>query len=141
MASKLVLDTAVMVAAFDSPKGASRKLLLAILDGKATILLSTSLLLEYEAVLTRPSILEMIGLSAGEVVEILDEIASLCRPVGFDYRWRPASTDPDDDLVLETAVNGSADAIVTFNVRDFAAAAQFGISVERPAATLGRIAR
>ncbi|HXW14879.1 MAG TPA: hypothetical protein VEN79_10250 [Terriglobia bacterium] len=29
---------------------------------------------------------------------------------------------PNDDMVLETAVNGNADAIVTFNQRDFEAA-------------------
>jgi hypothetical protein len=64
----------------------------------------------------------------------------LCVPVGFDYQWRPAARDPDDDFVIETAVNGLADVIVTFNVRDIAAgAAQFGIEAERPAAVLRRI--
>jgi hypothetical protein len=32
--------------------------------------------------------------------------------------------NPDDDMVLEAAVNGRADAIVTFNHRDFAPAAE-----------------
>lgn len=41
--------------------------------------------------------------------------------------------DPNDDMVLETAINGHAHAIVTFNERDFnPAAAGFGCLVMRP---------
>jgi predicted nucleic acid-binding protein len=97
-------------------------------------------MLEYEATLTRPSVLEMIGLETAEVLAVLDELAGMCAPVGFDYQWRPAAHDPDDDFVLETAINGFAHAISTFNVRDMAAgAARFGIAVERPADVLRRI--
>jgi hypothetical protein len=114
--------------------------LLDVLEGKATLLLSTALMLEYESTLTRPSVLEMIGLDAADVVAVLDDLAGLCTPVGFDYLWRPIAHDPDDDLVLETAINGFANVISTFNVRDLAAgAARFGIAVERPADVLRRI--
>jgi putative PIN family toxin of toxin-antitoxin system len=137
---RLVLDTEVMVAAFDSPSGASRELLLASLDGEALLLLSTSLLLEYEAVLTRPSMLEMIELDVSEVMMVLDELADICAPVAFDYRWRPAAQDADDDLVLETAANGGAVIICSFNIADISAGARrFGIAVERPAMVLKRI--
>jgi putative PIN family toxin of toxin-antitoxin system len=137
---RVVVDTDVMVAAFDSPTGASRQLLLEVLDRRVLALASTALMLEYEAVLTRPNVLAMIGLRAEEVIAVLDEVASICLPVAFDYRWRPMTKDPDDDLVLETAVNGLADVIATFNIADMeAAAARFGIAVERPAAVLRRI--
>lgn len=137
---RLVLDTDVMVAGFASAAGASRCLLLAVLDGKVRLLLSTSLLLEYEAVLTRPSVLSMAGLSSEDVLGVLDELAGLCAPVAFDYRIRPEARDPDDDLVLETAVNGGADVIATFNIADLReGAARFGIAVDRPGAVLRRI--
>jgi hypothetical protein len=43
-------------------------------------------------------------------------------------------------MVLEAAVNGQADAIVTFNVRDFGAAAKgFGIEVLLPGAAWKRV--
>jgi predicted nucleic acid-binding protein len=48
--------------------------------------------------------------------------------------------DPDDDMVLETAVNGGAHAIVTFNQRDFLPAAKkFECSIIRPATALEKI--
>jgi putative PIN family toxin of toxin-antitoxin system len=140
MALRVVLDTDVMVAGLASAAGASRRLLLAALDGEVRLLLSTPLLLEYEAVLTRPAVLARAGVSAEEVLAVLDELAGVCAAVAFDYRWRPQARDPDDDLVLETAVNGGADVIATFNVADMQAGAwRFGIAVERPGAVVRRI--
>lgn len=140
MVLRVVLDTDVMVAGLSSATGASRGLLLAALDGEVRLLLSTPLLLEYEAVLTRPAVLAMAGVSAEEVLAVLDELAGLCVPVAFDYRWRPQARDPDDDLVLETAINGGGDVIASFNVTDMQAGARrFGVAVERPGAVLRRI--
>ena len=48
--------------------------------------------------------------------------------------------DVDDDMVLETAANGRADGIVTFNRRDFTLAQQqFGIAVLSPGDALSRL--
>lgn len=137
---RIVLDTDVLVAAFDSPTGASRQLILEALDGNVGLLMSTSLLFEYEAVLTRPAVLRMIGIDEAAVTAVLDELAGLCVPVALDYRWRPAAADPNDDMVIETAINGGADVIATFNIADMrAGAARFGVAVARPAAILRRL--
>ena len=137
---RVVLDTDVLFAAFVSAAGASRQLLLAALDGEAELLLSTALILEYEAVLTRPGTLKRAGIGAAEVLTVLDALAGCCIPVAFDFRWRPGAGDPDDDLVLETAVNGGANAIASFNLADLRhGAARFGIPVARPGAVLRRI--
>lgn len=139
MALCVVLDTDVVVAGFASATGASRRLLLAAFDGEVHLLLSTPLLLEYEAVLTRPSMLAMAGVSVEEVLAVLDALADTCAPIAFDYRWRPQAHDPDDDLVLETAINGGADVVTSFNVADMQAGARrFGIAVERPGAVVRR---
>jgi predicted nucleic acid-binding protein len=57
-----------------------------------------------------------------------------------DDLWRPRLRDADDDMVLEAAANGRADAIATFNTRDFAGvASEFGIAVLTPAEILRRL--
>ncbi len=140
MSFAFVLDTDVMVAALRSSRGASRRLLLGALDGSFQLLLSVPLILEYEAVLSRPEHLAACGLSAAEIGRVLDDLAGIAQPVSLSFRWRPRLTDPNDDMVLETAVNGNADAIVTFNQRDFEAAIRdFGCAVILPGAALGQI--
>jgi putative PIN family toxin of toxin-antitoxin system len=130
---RLVLDTDVLVAALRSDTGASRQLLLAALERRFDLLVSVPVMVEYEAVLTRPEHLAASGLSAIEVNEVLDALATVLTPVRLVFVWRPRLRDPADEMVLETAVNGGADRIVTFNVRHLgAAAATFGIRVVRP---------
>jgi len=58
------------------------------------------------------------------------------------FLWRPQLRDPGDEMVLETTVNGRADALVTFNVRDFGTApARFGIELMIPREAIGRMRR
>ena len=121
VAFAFVLDTDIIVAALRSDRGASRQLLLAALNAQFTLLLSVPLILEYEAVLTRPQHLAACRLNSREISRVLDDLAAIASPVRFDFRWRPRLLDPDDDMILETAVNGNANAIVTFNQRDFIA--------------------
>ena len=53
--------------------------------------------------------------------------------VDVNFRWHPQLTDPKDELVLETAVIDSTDALVTPNARDFRTAApRFGLRVLLP---------
>jgi len=139
---RLVLDTAVMVAAIRSDTGASRRLLLAALRQRVTLLVSVPLLIEYQAVMTRTEHLTASGLSAEEVGTSLDAVAFVAERVRLTFLWRPSLRDADDDMVLEAAVNGQADAIVTFNHRDFAPATkQFGIEVLSPGVALRHLER
>ena len=140
MLISFVLDTDVMVAALRSDRGASRQLLLSALNGQFELLISVPLMLEYESVLTRSEHLTASGLTAAEVEKVLDDVVAIARPVRLAFRWRPRLLDPDDDMVLETAVNGNASAIVTFNQRDFVAtASDFDCGVIVPATALERI--
>ena len=91
-------------------------------------------MLEYEAVLKRPEHLKAANLEREDVDTILNVLTDRLIPVHPDFLWRPQLQDPADELVLEAAVNGSASAIVTFNVRHLhPAAARFGKAVLRPA--------
>ncbi|HZQ50615.1 MAG TPA: putative toxin-antitoxin system toxin component, PIN family [Bryobacteraceae bacterium] len=129
----IVLDTDVMVAALRSDRGASRQILLNALDGRIQLLASVPLMIEYEAVLTRPEHLAAADLTARDIGELRDALARMIVPVYLRFLWRPQLKDPADEMVLETAVNGGADRLVTFNARHLAAAAAlFGIRVESP---------
>lgn len=137
---RVVLDTAAMVAAIRSNFGASNRLLAAGLERRLTMLVSTPLLLEYEAVMTRPEHLAASGLTVEEVGIVLDAVAATAEPVRLAFLWRPAVRDPNDDMVLETATNSQADAIVTFNRRDFEPVAQrFGVALWSPGEALRRL--
>jgi putative PIN family toxin of toxin-antitoxin system len=137
-----VLDSNVLVAAFRSDSGASRRILEEALAEGFELLLSVPLMFEYEAVLTRPEHLSASGASVEDVEDVLDGLAAVGMRVRLAFRWRPALPDPNDDMVLETAVNGQAHAIVTFNERDFnPVAARFGCRVMRPGEFLRWLAR
>jgi putative PIN family toxin of toxin-antitoxin system len=137
---RVVVDTDVLLSAFISSAGASRQLVLDALDGKFSLLLSTPLLVEYESVLRRPQHLERARATDAQVIEILDALAGVCVPVIFDYVWRPTGADEDDELVIETAINGQADALATFNLKHMRAAAKlFGFQAQRPGTLLRRM--
>ena len=118
-----MLDTDVLVAAVRSDRGASRALLTNALERRYSVLASVPLMLQYESVLTRPEHLTAAGISAADVEVLLNSIALVVEPIRISDLWRPVLPDSGDDLVLETAVNGQADVVVTFNRRHFVPAA------------------
>lgn len=131
--SRVVLDTDVVVAAFRSPQGASAEILRRIHARRLQMLASVALFLEYEAVLTRPQQLRAMGLRAADMRPALDELAERVVRVPGWFQWRPQVRDPGDEMVLEAAVNGGAEALITFNQRDFGGApARFGILLATP---------
>jgi len=90
--------------------------------------------------MTRREHLDAAGISAADVVALLDAIAIVARPVRLAFLWRPAVRDANDDMVLETAANGQAEGIVTFNRRDFGGVTdRFGIPVLLPGEALSRL--
>jgi putative PIN family toxin of toxin-antitoxin system len=130
---RVVLDTAVVVAANRSRKGASNRLVELVALGKLRPLVTTALFLEYEEVLLRPETRLATHMSEEDVEQFLAAFASAAEGVDVNFRWRPQLKDPKDEFVLEAAVNGQADALVTHNVRDFAAVAPlFGLRVLLP---------
>lgn len=130
---RVVLDTDVVVAAMRSPTGASAALLDAAIDGRVKPVANVALMLEYEAACSRPEHVTAAGLSNRQLAVFLDGIAALIEPAESYYVWRPRLRDPGDEMVLEAAVNGSARAIVTFNVRDYGSEPDaFGVRVLLP---------
>ena len=130
---KIILDTNVLVAAVRSPSGAAAEIMRRILQGKIKTVASVPLFMEYEAVLLRPVHLKAARVSAEDVNNLLDVLAGVVVPVEVFYLWRPQLKDANDDMVLEAAVSGQADAVVTFNIRDFLPSAEkFNLKVMTP---------
>lgn len=137
---RLVLDTDVVVAAMRSPAGGSAELLRRIRLGHATMLVSVPLALEFEAQCMMAEHRLAAGLNPSGVGVFVDRLISMAEPVPLFFRWRPQLRDPGDELVLEVAINGQADAIVTFNERALRPArANFNIAVLRPGEVLRRL--
>ena len=133
MIVRLVIDTNVIVAALRSARGASAALMRHVAEKRAKSLLTVALVLEIESVLCRPEHLAASGLTRELVQGFIDELCALAEPVQIHFAWRPQLHDVADEMVLEAAVNGQADALVTFNTKDFLPAAQrFGVEVIAP---------
>lgn len=132
----VVLDTNVVISALRSRRGASFAILRRI--GEAwTPLISVPLILEYEAVGLREA--DLLNIPAQSVEAIIRAFCFFGRETPVYFRLRPSLPDPDDEFLLELAVAGRADAIVTHNAKHFADAGRFGIPVMTPREFLRRI--
>jgi putative PIN family toxin of toxin-antitoxin system len=127
---QIVIDTSVLIAALHSQLGAAYRLLSLVGTGRFDINLSVPLVLEYEDVAKRLS--DEIGLSLRDIDDILDYLCLVAIRHQIHYLWRPVLPDPKDDMVLEVAVAGDCDYIVTYNGKDFRGAEQFGVRVLTP---------
>jgi len=136
---KLLIDTNILVAATRNRQGPSFALMQLVRSEKVTMCCSPALFLEYEEVLKRPDQLAASGLLASDIDAILSELAGKIAPVKTHYQWKPQLRDPADEMVLEAAVNAQAQAIVTYNLRDFGPAKLFGIPVLNPEQTFKQL--
>ena len=128
---QVVIDTNVIVAALRSRRGASHRLLRLVGDPRWNANLSVPLVLEYEQSMLRAVSSGSIGaMEVSNILEFLCASATL-RPIFF--LWRPFLSDPKDHMVLELAIESRADFLITFNIKDFRPARQFGIQVVTPA--------
>ncbi len=127
---KVILDTNVLYAGLYSSKGASYRVLRAIDGGEIRLVLSTTLLFEYEDVLKRKR--ATLRLSNRQIEAVLDGLCSRSEHQKIFFLWRPYLSDPKDDHILELAVASQADIIVTFNLKDFVGVESFGIRAIAP---------
>ena len=75
-----------------------------------------------------------------QVTSLLDAVVALAEPVATHFLWRLQLRDPSVEMVLEAAVNGRADAVVTFNRQDYGdSAARFGTELLLPRESIKRI--
>lgn len=115
----VVLDTNVLFAGLISPYGAAYQVLSLVTAGRLTCAATPALWAEYEEQLSSARFRALTPLSAQQVDDVLDYLATLVRPAYNDFTWRGILADEDDALVAEAAFNAGADALVTFNTDHF----------------------
>jgi len=118
MPPRVVIDTNVFTAALLSAAGANRRVLRASLSGQAQPLMGAALFSEYEDLLARNQLMAKSPLSAAERHQLFEAFLSVCEWVRIYFLWRPNLPDEADNHLVELAIAGGADAIVTNNTRD-----------------------
>jgi predicted nucleic acid-binding protein len=106
---------------------------MAALERRFELLLSVSLALEYEAVLKRPDQIAVSRATVQDIDRLLDVLIAVSSPVHRAFFWRPLLRDANDEMVLEAALSGNTDLLVTFNKRDFhPGTSNLGIALATP---------
>jgi len=127
---RVVVDTNVLLSSLLSRRGASYSLVQRLGSSQFQPVISPPLCLEYEDVVRRPGLLP--GYSPQDISDFLDYFLSQCVECRIHFLWRPHLPDPKDDLVLELALAGSAQFIITHNTRHFRDVDALGIRAVTP---------
>lgn len=123
----ILVNTNVFISALRSQRGASFKLLSLVGTGRFVINISVPLVLEYETAARKT---KWEGKPSWDYIsDILDYLCQEGEQQRIHFLWRPRAKDPKDDMILELAVAGSCDFIITYNKKDLQEAKAFGIEL------------
>lgn len=118
---RIVIDTNVFIGACLGT-GASNAVVARCLRGEFAALMGNALFTEYEDVLARTDLFTKSRLDAAERDELFDIFVASCDWIRVYFQWRPNLRDEADNHLIELAVAGNAQVIVSRNIRDFASA-------------------
>jgi putative PIN family toxin of toxin-antitoxin system len=113
---KIVVDTNIFLGACLGT-GAANAVIAACLRGLCTPLMGNALFNEYEDVFSRQALFEKCRLNSNERIELLNVFFSCCEWTRVYYAWRPNLPDEADNHLVELAVAGGAEFIVTRDLR------------------------
>lgn len=135
----LVVDPGVVEEALLGRGGAARAVVVAGLRRRFVWGCSVPLFWAYRAVLS-PDLLLDAGVSRREAARLVADLAAVVVPVELRFLWRPQLREVGAEVVLQTAVNGKAGAVVTRDLRAYGGVAErFGLRVWTPAETRGML--
>ena len=115
---RIVVDTTILVRATEKSHGPARELLLDIITGPHTLVLSNEILHELAKVLRYPRLQEFYGLSETRVYDFVGFLRDAAEIVVLSPLLVLPTRDANDIIVLQTAVLGEADVLCT-NDADF----------------------
>ena len=114
-----MVDTNVLVGTMLGRQGNNVQIVRACLKGTLQPFIGEALFLQYEDVLSRTELFLRSPLSRRERTELFAAFLSVCEWVPLYFSWRPNLRDEGDNHLVELAIAGGADAIVTHNAKDF----------------------
>jgi uncharacterized protein len=118
MSPRIVVDTNVFIAAILSPAGENREVVRACLLGEARPLMGAALFHEYEDLLGRSALMAKCKLGVRDREALFAAFLSIAEWVKVYFLWRPNLPDEADNHLIELALAGSAETIVTNNLKD-----------------------
>lgn len=121
MVCRIVVDTNVLVFAILSPSGAARAVLRRCLNGDAQPVMGNALFLEYEDVLSRQEVFVTAPIGPDDRAALVDAVLAACLWINIAFLWRPNLPDESDNHLIELAVAGNAEWIITNNTKDIVA--------------------
>ncbi len=110
MRKRVVTDTNVLISALIIKSGNSRRIFKMFLEDKNILIESEELLVELRDVLLRP---KFNYITIDEKENFIKRLTELCEIVKPKKKLDVMKEDPDDNLVLETAVEGKANYIIS----------------------------
>ena len=119
MSDVVVVDTSVLISALIGEEGASREILRRCLQGEYKPLISNALFSEYEDVSGKKRIFDVCPLNTQEIRDLINSLYSVCQWVSVYFLWRPNLKDESDNFLIELALAGNANFIISHNVNDF----------------------
>jgi len=119
MNNTVVIDTSVVIGALIGKKGPSREIIRRCLKGQLQPIISNALYSEYQEVSNRQNIIDLCPLTQDDIQVLLNAFYSITRWVSIHFLWRPNLIDESDNFVIELAIAGNAEMVITNNIKDF----------------------
>ena len=130
---RVVLDTNIIVSRYIVPHGKPAQILARWEEGAFDLLVSTLLLAEIREVLRYPRIRKRHGLDDTEIDARIGILQTFAFVIVRDRHIRVVEDDPDDDMLIECAIAGSAEFIVTGDQHLLSIGSYSGIQIITPA--------
>lgn len=130
---RAVLDTNVFVSGASISQTAPSQIMDFWRKGKFVLVTSPQLLEEAQEVLTRPKIMSFTLLSILETSDFIEEIKQRAYVTEGKYEVERITVDPDDNIVLAAALEGTATHIVTGDAKSLLPLKEYhGIRILQP---------
>ncbi len=114
----VVIGTNIWISALIGKDGVSREVIRLALRDKIFPQISTTLFLEYEAIMKRKKIKTLCSLNAKDQHEVFQAFLSVCEWNEIFYLWRPNLDDESDNVLIELAIASNSNVVLTNNIKD-----------------------